>query len=96
MSNPKKFTPPDCTRFGGIMPDGRNVICRGRCGFMPVPLRFCNCGTMYENRFDRMKDDSRELLRLFVRIERRHLLHERPIAALQRDKGLPGTGPFQI
>ena len=78
MSNPKKFTPPDCTRFGGIMPDGRNVICRGQGGFMPVPLRFCNCATKYENRFDRTKDDSRERLRLFVEGERQRLENREP------------------
>jgi len=72
MSDSKKFTPPDCTRFGGIMPNGY-VRCRGKGGYMAVPPDFCHCAEQYRNRFDRAKIDSRESLRQYLEGERLRL-----------------------
>ena len=45
---------------------------------------------------DELQVIKEQRLCLFVRGELRHLLHERSIAALQRDERLSGTGPLQI
>ncbi len=68
-SNTEKFTPPDCTRFGGIMPDGQ-VKCKGDGCYMAVPPNFCHCAEQYHNQFDRTKTNDRESLRRYLEGER--------------------------